>query len=304
MLSVIIPSRQPEYLQQTVDGLLNNAEGEVEIIIIFDGIWPDALLKPDKRIVYMHQGTQHNNQGMRYAINNGVAVARGDYIMKIDEHCIVDKGYDVKLIADCEDDWCVIPRRYRVDWEKWQVLEDGRPPVDYMILDYPYQRPNDITCGLHGSEHREEYWKKKDILIDDVMTCQGSCYFMPKKLWERVIGKMDEDVYGPFTQEAQEICNKVWFSGGRVVVNKKTWYAHMHKGKRGKGYGFSNAQYKVHQKEMNKGRLYCIDYWMNTKDYPRDFDWLMAKFWPVPGWPENWKEQVIIDKAKENDTTY
>ena len=32
MLSIIIPSRSPQYLYQTVEDLLNKAEGEIEII--------------------------------------------------------------------------------------------------------------------------------------------------------------------------------------------------------------------------------------------------------------------------------
>lgn len=112
---------------------------------------------------------------------------------------------------------------------------------------------------------------------------------------------MDTESYGPFTQEAQEIGNKAWLSGGRLVVNKKTWYAHLHKGKRGKNYGFSNAQYDKHQADMERGRLFCIEYWLNTKDYPRDFAWLVDKFAPVKGWGPNWKEDVIKARALENE---
>ncbi len=299
MLSIIIPSRSPQFLQNTVDDLLKKAKGEIEVIIILDGIWPDPLPKDDPRVRIIHQGTVRENPGMRAGINAGMAIARGDYMMKIDEHCMVDEGYDVKLAADCEDNWVVIPRRYRLDPIEWKIIEDGRPPIDYMSLDYPYQRPRDKTCGLHGAE-----WKRRDradILIDDTMSMQGSCYFMSRKHWDW-LGGLDDRYYGPFTQEAQEISNKTWLGGGRVVVNKKTWYAHMHKGSKwGKGYGFSNDQYTQHMKGTEKGRLFCIDYWLNNKWPERihDFEWLLEKFWPVPSWPENWKEQILIDQEKE-----
>jgi hypothetical protein len=86
-----------------------------------------------------------------------------------------------------------------------------------------------------------------------------------------------------------------------VVVNKKTWYAHLHKGKGGKGYGFTTEQYKNHQISKEKARLYAIDYWLNTKDFKYDFDWLIEKFKPA-GWPANWREQVEIDKLKDYST--
>ena len=295
-LSIIIPSRQGPYLQQTIDDLLAKAETNVEVIVILDGWWPNPMLNEDPRLRIIHQGTQHNNPGMRAAINRGVALAKGKFVMKTDEHCLFDQGYDRKLIADCQDDWLVVPRRYRLDPDEWQVIKDGRPPIDYMSIDYPYQRPNDKTCGLHGAEDRQRGRDRKDIEVDDLMTMQGSCWFIPKAYFDKLFPNgMDEVNYGPFTQEAQELSNTVWLSGGRVVVNKKTWYAHMHKGKKGKGYGFSNQQYEEHMKGTEKGRLYCINYWLNTKDFKYDFEWLLQKFWPVPSWPENWKERLPED---------
>lgn len=301
-LSVIIPSRQG-YIQETIDDLLLHAEEDIEIIVILDGYWPDPMIKDDPRVRIIHQGVFHNNKGMRAGINAGMALARGEYVMKIDEHCSVDQGFDVKLKADCEDNWVVIPRRLRLIPETWTIQEDGRPPIDYMQIDYPYQRPFDKTCGLHGAEDRERHYARKDILIDDVMTMQGSCYFMKKSYWDKLFPNgMEDDKYGPFTQEAQEISNKAWLSGGRVIVNKKTWYAHAHKGTKGKGYGFSTEQYKRHCEWNERGRLYCLDYWLYTKDYEHDFEWLVNKFWPLKGWPDNWKEKIEIDKLSDYST--
>jgi glycosyltransferase involved in cell wall biosynthesis len=297
MLSVIIPSRSPQYLQKTIDDVIAKAEGETEVIIVLDGYWPVPIIQDHPKVKIIHHGVVHNSKGMRESINQGVALSIGEYIMKIDEHCMLDKGYDRKLIADCEDNWVVIPRRYRLDPDNWKLIKDGRPPIDYMFIAYPYERPYDKTCGLHGAEWKARHYERKDILIDDTMSWQGSCYFMKRKHWDN-IGSMDSDKYGPFTQEPQEIGNKTWLSGGRVVVNKKTWYAHWHKGKRGKGYGFSNQQYIDHRKGTEQGRLFCIDYWINNKwsDRKHDFEWLLKKFWPVPTWPDNWKEQILIDQ--------
>ena len=78
----------------------------------------------------------------------------------------------------------------------------------------------------------------------------------------------------------------------------------MHKGNKGKGYNFTNEQYKKHQESKERGRVYAIDYWLNTKDYKYPFSWLVDKFWPVPGWPIDWKERIKIDRAKDFSTTY
>ena len=301
MLSVIIPSRNADYLQKTVDDLFAKASGELEVIIILDGYWPDPAIVTNKNTRIIHHGMMHNHRGMRAGINSGVSISRGEWVMKTDEHCMFDEGFDKKLIADCDKDWVVVPRRYRLDGDNWSIIEDGRPPIDYMYIAYPYERPHDKTCGLHGAEWKEWYHEKKDTLIDDTMSWQGSCWFCSREHWDRVIQQLDDVNYGPFTQEAQEIGNKTWLSGGRLVVNKKTWYAHYHKGKKGKGYGFSNAQYRLHQAGTEKGRRFCIDYWINDRwpEAVHSFEWLLEKFWPVPTWPENWKEQIKVDMLKD-----
>lgn len=302
-LSIIIPSRNDEYLEKTIKDLLQKAEKEIEIIVVLDGYWTESYVDSPK-VLYMHHGTIHNHKGMRESINAGIRISKGQYIMKIDEHCMVDQGYDRKLIENYEEGQIVIPRRYRLDPDKWEIIEDGRPPIDYMQIDYPYQRPQDKTCGLHGAEWRERARERKKVMIDDTPSMQGSCYFSSRAYWDKVIGELDSQNYGTFTQEAQEIGMKAWLSGGSVVVNKKTWYAHYHKGKRGKGYGFSTEQYKRHTADMEKGRLFCINNWLYTKEYKYDWEWFInTKFPDMPGWGGDWQGRIARDRDQDYSTT-
>jgi len=292
LVSVIIPVRRERWLQQTIDDLLAHAEGEVEIIVVMDGVEQEVQDNPKVRTV-LH-GTPGNAKGMREGINVGMSLARGEWVMKADGHTMWDQGWDLKLIADCEDNWVVVPRRYRLDVDKWELINDGRPPIDYMFIDYPYFKPFDSTQGLHGAEWRRP--ERDSILIDDLMTFQGSAYFMSKKWWE-TLGDLDTELYGPFTHESQEISNKTWYMGGRCVVNKKTWYAHLHKGKKyGTGYGFSRQQWIDFKANMELGRQACMRIWLYG-----DYDWgiIMDKFWPVPHWPENWRETILTDRDKD-----
>lgn len=303
-LSVIIPSRDPRFLQKTVDDLLLRAEGDVEVIVVLDGYWPDPMIKNHPKVIIIHQGAPGQSKGMREGINAGMAIAQGEYVIKIDEHCMVDQGYDVKLAADCEDNWVVVPRRYRLDPEKWEIIEDGRPPIDYMYVEYPYLKPYDVTQGLHGNEWKQKHLDQLDVPIDDLMTFQGSCYFMSKKHWDW-LGGLDSDLYGPFTHESQEISNKTWLGGGQVKVNKNTWYAHLHKGKKyGTGYGFSTQQWKDFAVAQERGRVACIDHWVNNREpnMVHDFEWLINKFMPMPYWKDTWKEDIIKDKDKDYST--
>lgn len=283
-LSIVIPSRNEIFLNNTVEDLLDKAEGDIEIIAVLDGYWPDELPREDKRVVYLHRGTP---RGMRNAINSAASIASGKYLMKVDGHCMFGDGYDEKLKADCEDNWVVIPRRYSLDAENW-CRRIEKTPIDYEFLSYPYWKEGHV--GIHGTiwKQRAKERNTDEYLIDDNMSFQGSCWFTTKDHFWGMIGGLQEEGYGTFIGEPQEVGMKTWLGGGRLVTNKKTWYAHLHKGRQyGRGYYMS-------KKETTAGNAYSVDYWMKNKwpDRVHDIAWLVEKFWPVPSWPEDrslWK---------------
>ena len=274
MLSIIIPSCNERFLQPTIDGLIESAEGEIEIIAVLDGPWPEVPIKDDPHVILIH----HEKRGMRNAINEAARIAKGKYIMKCDAHCLFDKGFDVKLAADCEPDWLSVPTRYSLDGEKWERRPEKKP-INYMYMTLPGIRPGNDKfweTGLKGTTWKD---KENDKSIDDLMTFQGSCWFMCRDLFFK-IECMDDKNYGQFSREAQELGNKVWLSGGRVIRNKNTWYAHLHKGRKyGRGYFLS-------RKEMQRGGAFSLDVWMNNKwpKQTRKLKWLIDHFAPVPTW--------------------
>lgn len=289
MLSVLIPSRNSPFLTKTIQDVLKNSTGEVEVIINVDENWPDTLLD-DPRVTYLHPAQP---RGLRWGINSCAAVAKGKYIMKTDDHCSFGLGFDQTLIESHEqDNWVQIPRRYALDAENWKIEErtDDKYPIDYMYLDFP-RRGKDHDDGMHGVPWRERREERRGIVIDDTPSMQGSCYFMTKNYFDNFLHGMSEDGYGQFSQEAQEIGLKTWLGGGAVKVNKKTWYAHLHKGNRyGKMYNIPN--WNAYTKEASE---WSADYWLNDvwPDRKHDFSWLIdEKFPSMPGWPVDWKEQI------------
>ena len=277
-ISIVIPARNEQFLQPTIKDLLSKAEGDIEIIVILDGYWPDPPLETDERLVCIHRGRP---KGMRNGINSAVAIASGDYIMKIDAHCMVDQGYDVKLSANMEDNWVSIPSRFKLDPINWCIPDEKRPPVDYQYIESPtIGTTGDLAGKVWSNKNKDPEIKK--IKIDDLMAFQGSCWFM-KKTYFYELELMDEKNYGTFRKEPQEIGFKCWLTGGRVIRNKNTWYAHLHKGKKfGRGYSASKSDFRKGD-NFNKN-------WLDKKLHPKqiyDFKWLIDKFNP-PGW-ENYK---------------
>src|SRR3990167_1553561 len=225
-LSVCIPNRNSPFTSKTIDDVLKNAGCEVEVIVHIDEKWPEPLVE-DGRVHYIHPSSPI---GLRQAINTGVALSKGKYIMKTDDHCAFGPNFGKILIENhLEDNWVQIPRRYALDPEKWGIEErtDGKYPIDYMYIDFP-RKGKEHDDGMHGVP-----WKVNSTAeIDDTPSMQGSCYFMTRDYFVNFLGFLQEEGYGQFSQEAQEIGFKTWLGGGAVKVNKKTWYAHLHKGSR------------------------------------------------------------------------
>jgi glycosyltransferase involved in cell wall biosynthesis len=279
-VSVVIPTRNEMFLSKTVDDLFAKATGDLEVVVSLDGYLPDPPLKERPNLVINHIP---ESKGMRHAINSGVEIATGKYIFKLDGHCMLGEGFDEILQADCEDDWVVVPRRVSLEPENWTIQDNGKAPVDYHYLSFPPLNKSGLFT-MHGEVWRDRAKERLNIPIDDEMSSQGSGWFMMKSYFDR-FGGMPEEGYGKFAQEFQQIGCRAWLSGGRVIVNKKTWYAHLHKGKTyGRGYYLS-------KREMVAGQLWAAKYWIGDhwKERKYDFEWMIDKFWPVPGWPADWK---------------
>ena len=285
MISVLIPARCEKFLQKTIDSLLSAAEGEIEIIAVLEEYWPDPPIRDEPRVILIHHSVK---RGMRTSINEAARIAKGKYIMKCDAHCLFDKGFDVKLAADCEYNWLAVPTRYSLDDETWTRRMEMRKKVNYMYITSPSDSTNEPFRGQIWRDYEKER-KRENVMIDDLMTFQGSCWFMHKEFFFFIGGL--ENSFSTFVQEAQELGNKTWLSGGRVICNKNTWYAHLHKGKKhGRGYFLS-------KKEMSAGHDYSMNFWLNNKwpGQKREFKWLIDHFAPVPGW-ENYNWSMNEDK--------
>lgn len=94
MISIIVPVYNGEkYIERCIESLINNKD--VEIIIINDGSTDGTAKKIEKykknerlKIIYQE------NQGVSVARNNGIEIAKGDYIM----FCDADDSYDENVI--------------------------------------------------------------------------------------------------------------------------------------------------------------------------------------------------------------
>lgn len=232
---------------------------------------------------------------MRGSINRGVASAKSrgaKFIMKTDGHCSFSDGFDEVLKKDIDKDWVVVPRRGRLDPENWIATDTNKPDIDYHYLSFPDDPKDFGGPGLNGKVWEQRARERKDILIDEEMSSQGSCWFMHTDYFYQ-LELMDAGSYGPFWNEMQEIGLKCWLSGGQLMVNKNAKYLHLHKGsKYGRGY-------RLEESALKQGRDHTMK-WLFNEAWPKQtlpFNTLIERFWPVPTWPENWEELVYGSKG-------
>lgn len=250
-LSVIIPSYKDPILVKTIQSLLDNSElgDQLEVIAVLDGYWPDFKLIQDPRVKYVHLG---RNRGMRGAINAGVDVAKGEFLMRTDEHCMFGPGYDRILTESCKPDWIVTAKRFFLDVDNWKVMD--LPPVEHEKLV--------IQGGVKfsGVKWPERDLELKDKAITQTMAMQGSCWVMKRSWWDKVIGELQTEGYGPLIQDSHEMIFKTWKAGGKMVLNKNTWFAHRH---RDFGRTHNNGT-KENPANQDAGYKYALDVW---RDY-------------------------------------
>ena len=108
-----------------------------------------------------------------------------------------------------------------------------------------------------------------------------------KRYWELNIC---DETFGSWGSQGIEVACKTWLSGGKVMIHRKTWYAHLFR-TGDFGFPYPNPQSKVNDAKRHAKNLFLKDrrgnFRWNKQKLP--LSWLIDRFYPVPGWSD---EQV------------
>lgn len=313
-LSILIPARNEMFLAKTVEDILSNIEGKTEVLIGLDGQWAAPAIKDDPRVKILYYPT---SIGQRAMTNQLCRMSKAKYIIKCDAHCAFDKGFDRKLMEDMQDNWTVVPTMRNLHVFNWVCIKckhsryQGPTPKDcpncantteferdVVWIPKPSPQSNSFTFDttLHFQYFRD-FDKRAEggKSISESMSLQGSFFMLTReKYWELNI--CDEN-HGSWGQQGVEVALKTWLSGGKVMCNKKTWYAHMFR-TQGGDFGFP---YFLSMKAVETARNYSKDMWFNNKFIKQVYplSWLIERFKPLPYWDNPVDGQETINKVKE-----
>lgn len=303
-LSVIIPARNEMFLSQTVENILQNIKGNTEIIVVLDGAWADPGVPEDPRVTILYN---HESIGQRASTNQAVRLSRAKYVMKIDAHCAVDTGFDVKMMKEMKDHYTMIPTMYNLHAFDWVCYTcgyrqyQGRTPhhcekcktkgMAREIIWKPRESRKSNYYRFDKSLHFQ-YWRSYDKRpeaqgdVVPIMSAQGSCFMLTRERYIKL--NMSDEAHGSWGQQGVEVALKSW-SDGELVVNKKTWYAHMFR-TQGGDFGFP---YKITGREQEKAREYSRKLWLESPVLKK----VLEMFYPVPDWHEGVEDRKLTKEV-------
>jgi hypothetical protein len=167
------------------------------------------------------------------------------------------------------------------------VCTECGEPTEKDVVWIPKKNPQSTSYRFDHTLHFQyaNYWKKseeykKQIPYTETMSLQGSCFVLSKeKYWELNIC---DEAFGSWGQQGVEVACKTWLSGGRVICNHNTWYAHLF---RTAGCDFS-FPYKQDNSQVEHARKLSRELFLDNKweKQTKPLIWLIDKFAPVPNW--------------------
>ncbi len=311
-LSVLIPALNEDMLDRTIQDVLENIQGKTEIIVVLDGYLPNpSLTVNDPRVTLIYNPEP---KGQRGATNQAAKLAKGKYVMKSDAHVAFDKGFDIKMLEafkKLDDNVTMIPilrNLHAYDWvcennhrryqgKKGVCPECGKSEKQDVVW-IAKSSPSRFTFTFDREPHFQ-YWgelakrpenikgalcndETYDTNLRETLTIQGSCFMLTKERYF-ALDICSEDFHSWGAQGIEVGC-KTWLSGGRVIANLNTWYAHMFRTNNFGGFPYSNPESLIEENRELSRNLFIRNKWPKAI---HSFEWLINKFNP-PGW-ENYE---------------
>ena len=168
-LSILIPARNEMFLSRTIEDLLKNIRGDTEIIAVCDGNWPEPSVNDHKQVTLIRHS---KSIGQRACVNDAARFSTAKYLMKMDAHCTVDEGFDIKMIEDMQDDWTMVPTMrnlHAFDWicqkcgHRWY---QGPDPINCTECDNTTEFEKDIIWKPRPSPRSTSYRFNRNLQFD------------------------------------------------------------------------------------------------------------------------------------------
>lgn len=296
-LSILIPARQEEFLQRTLDDVFEKITGDTEVIVALDN-WDDPpQLKPNDKLRVIT-----TKAGQRGATNALARLSESKYVMKLDAHVCMSKGFDERMMEDMQNDTVIVPALANLHAYNW-VCEKGhrnpqgkiekcnqceatefRKEVVWQIVHKPLRSNFYFDTALHFQ------YSKDDVvgLVTETMSIQGSCFMANRDKYFEL--NLCDEAFGSWGQQGTEVACKTWLSGGRVLATKKAFYGHQFRVT--EGFPYENPVPKILETQVYSRNLFLKNNWLLQK---KPIQWLIEKFEYQGDWTKDKVKELCSD---------
>lgn len=291
-LSILIPARNEEFLQRTLDDVFEHIEGDTEIIVGLDGWRPEYLSHFSfgggeivehggrYRFLYLEKPI-----GQRAMTNKLAGLSEAKYLMKLDAHVSMSQGFDVKMMEDMQDDTIIVPALGNLHAYDWVCPEghrnqqgkcekcgqcgsaDLRKDMVWQVIHKPLRSSFCFDTALHFQYSKEDTQE----LLSETMSIQGSCFMITREKYHEL--NICDEAFGSWGQQGTEVACKTWLSGGRVLSTKKAYYGHQFRVT--EGFPYENPVPKILETQTYSRNLFLNNKWPQQK---KSIQWLIEKF--------------------------
>lgn len=180
MITIVIPNYNGiKYLGECLESIYEQDYKEYELIIIDNASTDDSYqwLKQDKKIAFIQLD---KNYGFSYAVNKGIRLAKGEYILLLNNDTKLCKDFLSEALQAIERDPIIFGVSSKmIRYFEKDLIDDAGD--EYTVIGWPYKR---------GDGHSINDFRKKERIFS---TCAGAGLYR-KKIFDE-IGYFDESFF-------------------------------------------------------------------------------------------------------------
>ena len=180
MITIVIPNYNGiKYLRECLESIYEQDYKEYELIIIDNASTDDSYqwLKQDKKIAFIQLD---KNYGFSYAVNKGIRLAKGEYILLLNNDTKLCKDFLSEALQAIERDPIIFGVSSKmIRYFEKDLIDDAGD--EYTVIGWPYKR---------GDGHSINDFRKKERIFS---TCAGAGLYR-KKIFDE-IGYFDESFF-------------------------------------------------------------------------------------------------------------
>ena len=216
-------------------------------------------------------------------LNQLCRLSKAKYVMKLDAHCSMDEGFVcVKMIdafKELGDNVTIIPAMYNFhvfDWKcnkcgnRWYM---GAPPHHCQKSGTDGNKPEHINNDCDNTKDfsrrlvwkprwnkRTEFWmfdsephfqyfnsyrKRPEFQTElaETMSLIGACFMLTRDKWWEL--NVCDESFGSWGSQGVQLSCLTWLTGGRLITNKRTWFAHLFRTQTNFGFPYPQSNTQV-----------------------------------------------------------